>query len=94
LTKRDESTKLPKFSNTIEDICSLLSNDLESVTIGRFPVIQEIKDALQENGAQGVLMSGSGPTVFGIFQDEKQAVTCQKELARNEAWYSLVTHTL
>lgn len=94
LTNRDESTKLPKFSNTIEDICSLLSNDLESVTIGRFPVIQEIKDALQANGAQGVLMSGSGPTVFGIFQDEKQAVTCRKEIARNEAWYSLVTHTL
>lgn len=94
LTKKDDAAKLPKFSDEIEDICSLLSNDLESVTIGRFPVIQEIKDALQANGALGVLMSGSGPTVFGIFAGEKQASACQRVIARNSAWYSLVTHTL
>lgn len=94
LTKKNDEAILPKFNNRIEDICSLLSNDLESVTIGRFPVIQEIKDALRANGAQGVLMSGSGPTVFGVFAEEKQAATCQKAISRNAAWYSLVTHTL
>jgi len=94
LTKKDDTARLPKFGGKVEDICSLLSNDLESVTIGRFPVIQEIKDALQGNGALGVLMSGSGPTVFGIFAGEKQASACQKVIAGNSAWYSLVTHTL
>jgi 4-diphosphocytidyl-2-C-methyl-D-erythritol kinase len=94
LTKRSEADKMPKFCNSINDICSLLSNDLESVTIGRFPVIQEIKDALLANGARGVLMSGSGPTVFGVFEDEQRACTCQREIGRNSAWYSLVTHTI
>ncbi len=94
LTKKVDVDKLLKFSNRVEDVCSLLSNDLESVTIGRFPVIQEIKDALLANGAQGVLMSGSGPTVFGVFADEQQASACQGEISRNSEWYSLVTRTI
>ena len=94
LTKKSDTDKLPKFSNTIEDICSLLANDLEAVTINRFPVIQEIKDTLLASGARGVLMSGSGPTVFAVFEKEQQASDCQKEIAQNTAWYSLVTRTV
>jgi 4-diphosphocytidyl-2-C-methyl-D-erythritol kinase len=94
LTKKSDTAKLPKFSGRIEDICSLLSNDLESVTIGRLPVIQEIKDALLANGAKGVLMSGSGPTVFGVFEEEQQASDCQRKLGLSSAWYSLVTRTI
>jgi 4-diphosphocytidyl-2-C-methyl-D-erythritol kinase len=94
LTKKSDTDKLPKFNDSIVDICSLLSNDLEAVTIGRFPVIQEIKDVLLINGAQGVLMSGSGPTVFGIFDDEQQASACLREIALNSAWYSVVTRTI
>jgi 4-diphosphocytidyl-2-C-methyl-D-erythritol kinase len=94
LTNKSNEDKLPKFSGNIQDVCSLLSNDLESVTIGRFPVIQEIKDILMANGAQGVLMSGSGPTVFGVFEEEKQAVTCQREIARSSAWFTVVTRTI
>jgi 4-diphosphocytidyl-2-C-methyl-D-erythritol kinase len=94
LTKKPDTARLLKFSNTIEDICSLLANDLEAVTINRFPVIQEIKDTLLANGARGVLMSGSGPTVFAIFEKEQQASDCQRVLAQNTAWYSLVTRTV
>lgn len=94
LTKKSDTDKLPKFNNRIEDICALLSNDLESVTIGRFPIIQEIKDALLANGAKAVLMSGSGPTVFGIFEEEQQASDCQREIGLNTPWYSLVTRTI
>jgi len=94
LTKKVDADKLLKFSDRVEDVCSLLSNDLESVTIGRFPVIREIKDALLANGAQGVLMSGSGPTVFGVFADEQLASVCQREISRNSEWYSLVTRTI
>lgn len=94
LTKKVDADKLLKFSDRVEDVCSLLFNDLESVTIGRFPVIREIKDALLANGAQGVLMSGSGPTVFGVFADEQLASVCQREISRNSEWYSLVTRTI
>lgn len=47
----------------------MLFNDLERVTISRYPEISKIKNELLSAGADGVLMSGSGPTVFGIFFD-------------------------
>lgn len=50
-----------------------LSNVLESVTIPAYPVLQEIKDHLTEWQAVGVLMSGSGPTTYGLYQDPIQA---------------------
>lgn len=46
-----------------------LHNDLEVITIRRYPVIEIIKERLRSLGAKGVLMSGSGPTVFGLFPD-------------------------
>lgn len=45
---------------------------METVTVPAYPVIQRIKDAMLRAGALGALMSGSGPTVFGIF-DSRQA---------------------
>ncbi|MGF7398058.1 4-(cytidine 5'-diphospho)-2-C-methyl-D-erythritol kinase [Thermoanaerobacterium thermosaccharolyticum] len=56
-------------SGSIVDICSSLGNDLERVTIKNYPIIGEIKKAMIKRGALGALMSGSGPTVFGIFED-------------------------
>ncbi len=50
-----------------------MGNVLETVTIPAFPVIQKIKDAMLEYGAVNAMMSGSGPTVFGLFNDRKQA---------------------
>lgn len=40
--------------------------------IGKYPVIREIKDLMEEHGALKAMMSGSGPTVFGIFDDKKK----------------------
>lgn len=48
-------------------------NSLESVTATAYPVIIEMKRMLKETGASVVLMSGSGPTVFGLFSDRRQA---------------------
>jgi len=48
-------------------------NDLESVTAEEFPVIDEIKDKLRKEGAVIALMSGSGPTVFGVFETRDRA---------------------
>lgn len=47
-----------------------LSNVLESVTFPEHPVLTEIKEFLMQNGSIGALMSGSGPTTYGLFQDE------------------------
>ncbi len=52
----------------------LLENDLEQVTMNRFPIVGKIKEALRDAGAIGALMSGSGPSVFGVFESEKAAV--------------------
>lgn len=51
------------------EISRLLENDLEKVTASYFPVILTIKKALLEAGAAGASMSGSGPSVFGVFKD-------------------------
>jgi len=53
-----------------------LFNDLESVTAARYPEVSKIKKELTDLGASGVLMSGSGPTVFGIFMDFGPATQC------------------
>ena len=51
----------------------LLGNVLETVTIPDHPEIGAIKRIMLEHGAEGALMSGSGPTVFGIFKDREEA---------------------
>ena len=62
-------------------IAGILENDLETVTATHFPVINTIKEALVESGAEGALMSGSGPSVFGIFDSEDLALSAKRHLA-------------
>ena len=62
------ATVRPLFQ-VFSDVIASLHNDLERVTIPAHPEIDIIKAALTDVGASGVLMSGSGPTVFGIFED-------------------------
>lgn len=50
-----------------------MGNVLETVTCRHYPVIEKMKDILKENAADNALMSGSGPTVFGVFSDEEKA---------------------
>jgi 4-diphosphocytidyl-2-C-methyl-D-erythritol kinase len=94
LTNRQDDYKLPQFCNKVEDICSILGNDLESVTIERFPVVREIKEMLLGYGAAGVLMSGSGPTVFAVFGAEDEAHRCYRKVAEVSGWASFLTRTL
>lgn len=56
----------------LRGIAKNMGNILETVTIPLYPVIQEIKNLMRENGALNAMMSGSGPTVFGLFQNEKE----------------------
>ncbi len=59
--------------NDLHGITSRLGNVLETVTIPAHPEIAVIKDRMLDYGAMQALMSGSGPTVFGIFAEEEQA---------------------
>ncbi len=63
------------------NIKALLRNDLEEVTVRSFPIINDLKRLLLEKGAKGVLMTGSGPTVFGIFESRKEAERIANELS-------------
>lgn len=60
-------------SRNLGGIVDRMGNVLETVTIPAYPVIETIKDQMLEHGAENALMSGSGPTVFGIFKDEQVA---------------------
>ena len=53
----------------IKGITSKMENVLETVTVKEYPIIEEIKTFMKENGALNSIMSGSGPTVFGIFEE-------------------------
>lgn len=60
-------------ANDLHGACRLFGNVLESVTVAEYPVISDIKDKMLSLGAVTALMSGSGPTVFGLFEDSKTA---------------------
>ena len=72
----------PCLSATVEGLPAALENDLETVTITRYPEIGRIKEELLAHGAVAALMSGSGPTVFALFSDQQAAETCRVLFAR------------
>ena len=66
--------------NDLYGVTDRLGNVLEKVTVKKYPVIEEIKDYMKKSGAVGTLMSGSGPTVFGLFVSPKAAAEAYEEL--------------
>lgn len=77
----DSLTRHPDIDGMVESIrnkdlqgiANRMENVLETVTVRQYPVIQEMKAFLKEHGAMNALMSGSGPTVFGLFEKEDTA---------------------
>lgn len=65
------------------EILSGLCNVLETVTLEMHPKVSDIKALLTSFGAEGVLMSGSGPTVFGVFGSYERAKTAHKKLKKH-----------
>lgn len=86
--KLDDTTIHPDIDRMIDDIkaknlhdiAAHMGNVLETVTIPNYPVIDEIKKHMLSNGAVGAMMSGSGPTVFGLFDDEDTAKKAYKAM--------------
>lgn len=64
----------------INEIAGKLGNVLENVTIPLYPVIEKIKNDMKSNGAINAMMSGSGPTVFGMFREYCSAMKCIEAL--------------
>lgn len=86
--KLDDTTIHPDIDRLIDDIkaknlhdiAAHMGNVLETVTIPNYPVIDEIKKHMLSNGALGAMMSGSGPTVFGLFDNEDTAKKAYKAM--------------
>jgi 4-diphosphocytidyl-2-C-methyl-D-erythritol kinase len=61
-------------------LSQFLENDLESVTSAKFPILDRIKRTLLDAGAEGALMSGSGPSVFGVFGSKRLAEQAKEKI--------------
>jgi len=93
LTKVPIQYSMPRF-HTLFDVIHGLYNELEDVSVRHYPVISELKNLLIAHGALGALMTGSGPTVFGIFEREEDAVKTEQELIRSGIGTVFRAHSL
>lgn len=64
----------------LKKIASSMGNVLEKVTVEAYPVIEKIKEMMKENGALNAMMSGSGPTVFGLYSDKRMAKAAAQKI--------------
>ncbi|MDY4834473.1 MAG: 4-(cytidine 5'-diphospho)-2-C-methyl-D-erythritol kinase [Frisingicoccus sp.] len=95
--KLDKIEKHPDIDGMVEalriedlhGVTQRMENVLETVTIPEHPEIQQIKELMIKEGALNALMSGSGPTVFGIFDDREKGMRARDLLRKS----SLVRHT-
>ncbi len=94
LTNSKKKPKYPIFKNRSFEFGSNLYNDLETVAVSWHPEILEAKKALISSGADAALMTGSGPTVFGIFMDEAKVPEAAKRLSENKLWEVFFAHLL
>ena len=94
LTSEEAVAIIPRSYSSLDEVCALLSNDLEPVTCGRFPLVGELKELLIAEGAKASLMSGSGSTVFGLFADEGTARRAAAEISKARRWFAVAVRTI
>jgi len=97
LTKRHFHFNLQKFAKTPEGVSRLLWNDLEGGVSKKYPQIQAMKKMLLSAGALGALMTGSGPTVFGVFsvkEDAEKAYEKLNQKVTERGWIILKAESL
>ncbi|WP_058300537.1 4-(cytidine 5'-diphospho)-2-C-methyl-D-erythritol kinase [Gorillibacterium timonense] len=75
IKRHPDTAKLLEAINaqSFTGICSSLGNVLEEVTLSLYPEVKRLRDCMERLGVDGVLMSGSGPTVFGLVEKEGKA---------------------
>ncbi len=82
-------------SDDIEEISSCFNNVLETVTIKEYPILEEMKKCMLNNGALNSIMTGSGATVFGFFENEECAIKAENEFKKTFPEYLVnVCHTV
>jgi 4-diphosphocytidyl-2-C-methyl-D-erythritol kinase len=97
LTKNRFHFKFQKLFNTPENISKILLNDLEKVVSTEYPQIGLMKNILSSCGALGVLMTGSGPTVFGMFPTKEEATKAYRKVknrAAEKGWAVFKVHSI
>jgi 4-diphosphocytidyl-2-C-methyl-D-erythritol kinase len=94
LTKAVDNTSITGYLRRRDRLSKLLVNDLETVTIERYPRLTLLKEKLRHEGAVGVLMAGSGSSVFGIFGSRKKARLAFHHLRKEERAQAYLVHSL
>jgi 4-diphosphocytidyl-2-C-methyl-D-erythritol kinase len=94
LTKPIANTSINRWSGSLANLNKLLVNDLETVTMGRYPRIGLLKEELARQGAVGTLMSGSGSSVFGIFPSRRGAQRAWRQLRKDKGVQAFLVRVL
>ncbi|MGD9337934.1 MAG: hypothetical protein PVF76_11475, partial [Syntrophobacterales bacterium] len=79
---------------TLEDMLPLLVNDFEPLVFGHYPQLHDLRTALLAAGARAAPMTGSGPTLVGLFGSEEAARAAQELLCHRDDVTCFVAHTL
>lgn len=93
LTSSLIQTNVPSSLKGIMQVVCLLRNDLEPIVASNHSEIDEIKTFLKEAGCAGTMMSGSGPTIFGIFESARQTLEVVKS-AKKMGWLAWFASTV
>ena len=94
LTKVGVNTSIATPLESLDKLDKLLINDLEQVTVRRYPEIDRAKSLLFQAGAAGVLMSGSGSSVFGVFKSKRSAAQAFRQMRHEEGVQAFLVHVL
>jgi len=97
LTNQQFHFNLHKFLKSPEGISRILLNHLEEVVSKKYPQIGIMEKILFSAGALGALMTGSGPTVFGLFQDDKSATGAYAKIKKSvgrRGWVVFKAHSI
>ena len=94
LTKLRVNNRLATPLENLDKLDKLLINDLEQVTMRRYPEIARAKSMLSRVGAAGVLMSGSGSSVFGVFKSKRLAKEAINQMRHEEGVQAFLVHVL
>ena len=74
----------------ITEILPSMRNDLEKAAFLRFPQLKQMKEELLAKGAQGALMTGSGPVIYGIFSSKEEAEKTEKRIFLPTGWRTVL----
>ena len=95
ITPAEHAPSPPPTWHSLKQVCAALSNPFEATAMLRYPVLGQVHKALRQQGALGVVMSGTGSTMLGVFEHPYQCHSAQANLARQHPdWWITTSHVL